>query len=63
MLANIHSFFLMFIFFEREKERQVVSEVGVESEGETESEAGSRLQAVSPCQTLIRGSNSQTMRS
>ena len=36
----------MFIF-ERERERQTVSGVGAEREGDTESEAGSRLRAVS----------------
>ena len=34
--------FLMFIF-EREREKQSVSGQGVEREGDTESEAGSRL--------------------
>ena len=38
----------MFIYLrERERERQIVSRGGAESEGDTESEAGSRLQAVS----------------
>ena len=36
----------MFIF-ERERDRQSVSGGGVEREGDTESEAGSRLRAVS----------------
>ena len=36
----------MFIF-ERERQRQSVSGGGVEQEGDTESEAGSRLRAVS----------------
>ena len=38
--------FLMFIF-ERERERQNTSKGGAERGGDTESEAGSRLQAVS----------------
>ena len=37
--------FLMFIYFE--KERQSVSRGGAERQGDTESEAGSRLRAVS----------------
>ena len=37
----------MFIF-ERERERECVSRGGAEREGDTESEAGSRLRAVSP---------------
>ena len=36
-----------YLFFEREKERQSVSKGGAEGEGDTESEAGSRLRAVS----------------
>ena len=36
----------MFIF-ERERERERVSRGGAEREGDTESEAGSRLQAIS----------------
>ena len=39
----------MFIFErERERERQSMSRVGADTEGDTESEAGSRLRAVSP---------------
>ena len=49
-LDNQHFFFknifLMFIF-ERERERQSASRGGAEREGDTESGAGSRLQAVS----------------
>ena len=37
----------MFIIFETERERQRASREGAEREGDTESEAGSRLQAVS----------------
>ena len=40
------NFFCAFIF-EREKERQSVSGGGAEKGGDTESEAGSRLRAVS----------------
>ena len=40
----ILSFFLTFIF---ERKRQSVSRAGAEREGDTESEAGSRLRAVS----------------
>ena len=35
--------FLMFIIFEREIKRQSTSRGGIEREGDTESEAGSRL--------------------
>ena len=39
----------MFIYFwQRERERQSMSQGGAEREGDTESEAGSRLRAVSP---------------
>ena len=40
-------FFLTFIYF-GDRERQSVNGGGAEREGDTESEAGSRLQAVSP---------------
>ena len=44
----IFKFFLTFIYFwEREREKQSASRGGAEREGDTESEAGSRLQAVS----------------
>ena len=39
--------FLTFIHFLRDKERQSASGGGAEREGDTESEAGSRLRAVS----------------
>ena len=41
-------FFLNVYLFLRERERQSVSRGGAEREGDTESEAGSRLPAVSP---------------
>ena len=41
------SFFLIFIHFLRDRERHNMSRGGAESEGDTESEAGSRLRAVS----------------
>ena len=48
LLVYVFIFFNVFIFiFERERERQHVSEGGTEREGDTESEAGSRLWAVS----------------
>ena len=37
----------MFIHFLRDRERQSLSRGGAEKEGDTESEAGSRLRAVS----------------
>ena len=37
----------MFIHFLRDRERQILSRGGAEKEGDTESEAGSRLRAVS----------------
>ena len=50
MLTNLNeknfSFIVLFIF-ERERERQSMSGGGAEREGDTESEAGSRLWAVS----------------
>ena len=39
--------FLFFFIFERESERASMSRVGAERKGDTESEAGSRLRAVS----------------
>ena len=42
-------FFTVYLFLrERERERQSTSRGGAEREGDTESEAGSRLWAVSP---------------
>ena len=43
MLVSV--FFVMFTYFERE--RQSTSGRGAETEGDTESEAGSRLRAIS----------------
>ena len=43
---NRHFFFSMFIYF-WERQRQNASGLGAEREGDTESEAGSRLRAVS----------------
>ena len=40
-------FFLMFLFIFEERERQSMSGGGAEREGDTESETGSRLRAVS----------------
>ena len=46
--SHFKVFFLMFIFErERERERQSMRGGGAEREGDTESEAGSRLRAVS----------------
>ena len=53
--------FLMFYWFFRERETESMSRGGSEREGDTESEAGSRLWAVS--QSLTRGSNPQAVRS
>ena len=49
----------MLFTFEKERERQNVSRRGAETDGDTESEAGSKLSAQSP----TWGSNSRTMRS
>ena len=38
----------MFIYFERERERQIVSRVGEEREGDMESDVGSRFWTISP---------------
>ena len=54
-------FFLIFFMFISETERQSTSGGGAEREGDTESEAGSRLRAVSTEPNM--GSNSQTVRS
>ena len=65
MLKMVFVFFLQKIFKclflrEREREKQSMSRGGgAEQEGDTGSEAGSRLTAQSP----TRGSNSQTTRS
>ena len=50
ILFYFFNFFLTFIHFcarERKRESAIVSEGGAEREGDTESEAGCRLQAVS----------------
>ena len=56
-------FFFLNVYFisegERERARQSTSRGGAEREGDTESEAGSRLSAQSP----TRGSNPHTVRS
>ena len=52
-------FFLMFIYFERERASLCMWLGGAEREGERESQAGSALSA----QSLMRGPNSQTVRS
>ena len=53
-LSRVFLIFLTFIYFlrdrERERERESVSKGGAEREGDTESKAGSRLQAVSRVQ-------------
>ena len=53
-------FFLTFIYF-WDRERQSMNGGGAEREGDTESEAGSRLWAISP--ERERGSNSRAARS
>ena len=53
----IKKFFLC--LFLRERKRMRVSRGGVEREGDTESEAGSRLSA----ESLMQGLNPQTVRS
>ena len=44
---HLRNFFNFFFFFERKREGQSTSRGGAEREGDTESEAGCRLQAVS----------------
>ena len=44
---ELKNFFFLIFIFEREKERQSVSEGGADREGDTESEAASGLWAVS----------------
>ena len=58
LIYKIIFFFSICLFL---RERQSVSKGGAEREGDTESKAGSRLWAAA--QSLMWGSNSQTMRS
>ena len=44
---SVFYFFNVYFIFERERERQDASGLGAEREGDTDSEAGSRLRAAS----------------
>ena len=53
------SFFKVYLFFERERQKEHTNGKGAKREGERESQAGSKL----PVQSLKWGLNPPTMRS